>query len=65
MSLARPLVAEDFQGSTHALAYDGAVINYDAETPTDRIARLQAKIASGEVKLRWDEAIWLAAGAAR
>ena len=62
MSLARPLVAEDFQGSTHSLPYDEAIINYNAETPADRIAKLQARIANGEVKLKWDEQFgWLPA----
>jgi hypothetical protein len=62
IGIARPLVAEDFQGSTHALAYDDAPIGYSAQTPKDRIARLQAKITSGEVKLKWDEQFgWLPA----
>lgn len=62
MSLARPLVAEDFQGSAHALAYDDAPISYSAQTPQDRIAKLQARIASGETKLSWDEQFgWLPA----
>ena len=61
----QPLVAEDFQGSTHPLPYDEEIINYSAQTPTDRIAKLQARIASGEVKLKWDEQVRLAAGAAR
>lgn len=49
------LVAEDFQGSAHTMPYDDEVIGYTAKTPTDRIAKLQAQIASGEVKLKWDE----------
>ena len=53
--LAGPLVAEDFQGSAHTLPYDDEVIGYSAGTPNDRIAKLQAQIASGEVKLKWDE----------
>ncbi len=58
----RPLVAEDFQGSSHALPYDDAIIGYSAQTPKDRIAKLQARIASGEVKLKWDEKFgWLPA----
>jgi hypothetical protein len=55
-----PLAAEDFQGSTHALPYEDAVIGYSAQTPQDRVAKLQAQIASGEVKLTWDEQFgWL------
>jgi len=57
-----PLAAEDFQGSSHALAYDDAPISYSDATPKDRIAKLQAQIASGEVKLKWDEKFgWLPA----
>ena len=62
MCLAGSLLAEDFQGSTHALPYDEAIINYNVEKPADRIAKLQARIASGEVKLKWDEQFgWLPA----
>jgi len=50
-----PLFAEDFQGSTHPLPFDESLINYSAETPNDRIAQLQKQIASGEIKLEWDE----------
>ena len=61
-SFAGPLVAEDFQGSSHTLAYDDAPISYSAQTPHDRVAKLQARIASGEVKLKWDEQFgWLPA----
>jgi hypothetical protein len=62
LSGAGQLVAEDFQGSTHALPYDDAPISYSTQTPADRIAKLQAQIASGEVKLKWDEKFgWLPA----
>ncbi len=62
LSVAAPLLAEDFQGSTHALPYDEAPIGYSAQTPNDRIAKLQARIAIGEVKLKWDEQFgWLPA----
>src|SRR5262245_21421066 len=50
-----PLIAEDFQGSAHTMPYDDEVIGYRAKTPTDHIAKLQARIAGGEVKLKWDE----------
>ena len=44
------------------MPYDEAIINYSAQTPHDRIAKLQAQIASGEVKLKWDEQFgWLPA----
>ena len=57
-----PAVAEDFQGSTHTLAYEDPPIAYNAQTPNDRVAKLQARIASGEVKLKWDEQFgWLPA----
>lgn len=62
MSFAGPLVAEDFQGSSHAMPYEEAPIGYSAQQPADRIAKLQARIASGEVKLKWDEQFgWLPA----
>jgi hypothetical protein len=50
-----PLYAEDFQGSDHPLEYDHEPIKYSDTQPTDPIALLQQKIASGEVKLGWDE----------
>ncbi len=57
-----PLTAEDFQGSAHALPYDDSPISYSAGTPNDPITKLQAQIASGEVKLKWDEKFgWLPA----
>ncbi|HEX5177129.1 MAG TPA: hypothetical protein VFV83_08885 [Chthoniobacteraceae bacterium] len=49
------LFAEDFQGSTHPMPFDEPPLNYSGETPNDRIAQLQKQIASGEVKLEWDE----------
>ncbi|MEP6671847.1 MAG: hypothetical protein ABJF10_21985 [Chthoniobacter sp.] len=62
LSLASPVVAEDFQGSTHALKYDDPPIEYSKQTPQDRIAKLQAQIVSGEVKLKWDDEYgWLPA----
>ena len=62
MSFAGPLAAEDFQGSSHAMPYEEAPIGYSAQKPADRIAKLQARIASGEVKLKWDEQFgWLPA----
>ena len=48
-------LAEDFQGSTHQLPYEEPPIEYSLKTPKDPIALLQAKIDSGEVKLKWDE----------
>lgn len=47
--------AEDFQGSTHQLPYDEEVIRYSEQTPNDPISQLQEKIASGEIKLQWDD----------
>jgi hypothetical protein len=47
--------AEDFQGSTQRLEYDEEPILYSKKQPDDPIARLQARIDSGEVKLAWDE----------
>lgn len=48
-------MAEDFQGSTHQLPYEDEPIQYSLATPKDPIAVLQEKIASGEIKLSWDE----------
>lgn len=57
-----PLAAEDFQGSTHTVAYDEAPIAYSVQKPKDRVAQLQARLASGEVKLKWDAQFgWLPA----
>ncbi len=55
LSLAGQLAAEDFQGSGHTLPYEDAPISYTAQKPHDRVAQLQEKIASGELKLKWDE----------
>ncbi len=60
--LMHPLRAEDFQGSAHAMPYDDDPIGYSTQTPHDRVAKLQARIAAGEVKLKWDEQFgWLPA----
>ncbi len=62
LGVAGPLVAEDFQGSSHSLPYDEAIIGYSAQPPADPIAKLEARIARGEVKLAWDENFgWLPA----
>ncbi len=62
LSFARPLAAEDFQGSTHSMPYDEATISYSAQTPNDPVAKLQARIAGGEVRLKWDAQFgWLPA----
>ncbi|MGV3532467.1 MAG: hypothetical protein ACO1QR_08860, partial [Chthoniobacteraceae bacterium] len=47
--------AEDFQGSTHAVPFDEPPIGYSEATADDPIAKLQEKIAKGEVKLEWDD----------
>jgi len=60
--LMHPLRAEDFQGSAHAMPYEDDPIGYSTQAPHDRIAKLQARIAAGEVKLTWDEQFgWLPA----
>lgn len=52
--------AEDFQGADHPLEYDREPVNYSATQPNDPVAALQRKIASGEVRLNWDEKFgWL------
>jgi hypothetical protein len=56
LCLAAPLLrAEDFQGSTHPVAYDEETIFYSKATPTDPVAVLQGKIDRGEVKLAHDK----------
>jgi hypothetical protein len=45
---------EDFQGSTHKLEYDETPVGYSKATPSGHIAQLQARINSGEVRLKWD-----------
>ena len=62
IGLGLSLVAEDFQGSTHPLPYDDAIIQYSRQKPHDRVSKLQAQITSGEVQLKWDEQFgWLPA----
>jgi hypothetical protein len=46
---------EDFQGADHPLEYDHEPINYSTTQPNDPVSALQKRIASGEVKLEWDE----------
>ncbi len=46
--------AEDFQGSTHKLEYEGEPIKYFEQTPSDAVAQLQHRLATGEVKLTFD-----------
>ena len=56
LALLAPLLrAEDFQGSDHPIEYDREPINYSEAKPEDPITALQAKVASGEVKLAWDD----------
>lgn len=50
---ARPACGQDFSGSV-TVPLDG-VINYEAPPKEDPIARLQAKLAKGGVKLRFDK----------
>ena len=47
--------AEDFQGADHPLEYDREPTNYSGTQPNDPVAAVQQKIASGELKLNWDE----------
>jgi hypothetical protein len=52
--IAGAALADDFQGSTHQVAYDGEVIRYTMQTPDDPVARLQGKIDAGEAHLKFD-----------
>jgi len=47
--------AEDFQGSDHPIEYDREPINYSEQEPNDAISEVQAKLAAGQLKLKWDE----------
>ncbi len=46
--------AEDFQGSTHKVAYDGEIIDYDHQTPDNPVTRLQRKLENGEEQFKFD-----------
>ncbi|MBM3836691.1 MAG: hypothetical protein FJ398_01805 [Verrucomicrobia bacterium] len=48
------VLADDFQGSTHQVAYDGEEIRYSIEAPDDPVARLQKRIDNGEARLKFD-----------
>jgi hypothetical protein len=45
---------EDFQGSTHKVPYEEAPIRYGEMPGNGPVAKLQAKIDSGEVRLKFD-----------
>ena len=47
--------AEDFQGADHPLEYDREPTNYSTTQPNDPVAAVQQKLASGQLKLEWDE----------
>ena len=47
--------AEDFQGASHKLEYEDPPIKYSDQTPTDAVAQLQHRLATGETKLKFDE----------
>lgn len=49
------LRAQDFQGSTQMVPYDEGMFEYGKAEPHDPIARLQQRIDSGELKLKFDE----------
>jgi len=54
--------AEDFQGSTHVVPYDGEIIRYSLRPPGGPIAELQRRIDRGEVRLKFDAKFgWLPA----
>lgn len=48
--------ADDFQGSTHQVPYDGEFINYSRRQTDDPVARLQQRINRGETPLKFDPA---------
>ena len=48
-------VSADFQGSTHLTEYEDAPINYSTTEAGGPVARLQERLAKGEVKLKYDD----------
>lgn len=58
-ALAGPLLAaaqSDFQGATHLVPFEEDPISYNQTPSTGPIARLQARLDRGEVKLKFDPA---------
>lgn len=54
--------ADDFQGSTHKVPFDEEIIDYSNKQPDSPIEKLQRKLDSGEVKLKFDSKYaWLPA----
>jgi hypothetical protein len=47
--------SSDFGGASHRLAYEGEPVKYYEQTPTNPVARLQQRLAAGEVELEFDE----------
>lgn len=47
--------AEDFQGADHPLEYDRPPTSYSETQPNDPVSAVQQKIASGELKMEWDD----------
>ena len=47
--------ADDFQGATHLMPFDEEAINYSKTKDANPVARLQERIASGEVRLKFDD----------
>jgi len=47
--------AEDFQGADHPLEYDREPTSYSSSQPNDPVAAVQQKLASGQLKLQWDD----------
>jgi len=56
LAASEPSVAQgDFQGATHMMPFDEDTIGYSKAAATGAVARLQARIDKGEVKLAHDE----------
>jgi hypothetical protein len=56
LALAPADARADFQGATHLTPFDEETINYSKATATGAVARLQARLDRGEVKLPHDDA---------
>ena len=54
LTVAPAMRADDFQGATHLMPFDEEAISYGKVAATGAVARLQVRLAKGEVKLACD-----------
>jgi hypothetical protein len=53
--LGASVMARDFQGASHVVAFDDEPFNYSKSQPDSAISKLQAKLDSGDLTLSWDD----------